>query len=139
MDMKNMSATQFSETIDIQRSSLSHVLSGRNKPSLDFMLKIKTSFPDINLDWLLLGMGNIYVEGENDKNHEADFTSKEIAQPGFEFKDERIIIENEPNFGNSDVKERPTEVSNQPGSKSKPVKIIMFYNDDSFEIFNLRQ
>lgn len=139
MDMKNMSATQFSETIDIQRSSLSHVLSGRNKPSLDFMLKIKTSFPDINLDWLLLGTGKIYVEAEIDMNVEADFPTKEIAQPGFEFKDESIIIENEPDLGNSDVKKRQTEGSNQSGSKSKPVKIIMFYKDDSFEVFNLKQ
>jgi len=52
-------AAQFSDAIGMQRSAVSHVLSGRNKPSLDFVLRIKKRFPDINLDWLALGDGNM--------------------------------------------------------------------------------
>ena len=59
---KELSATQFSDEIGVQRSSLSHVLSGRNKPSLDFMLKIKARFPEVNLDWLLLGEGEMFFK-----------------------------------------------------------------------------
>ena len=59
IDKEKLSSTQFATEIGVQRSALSHVLSGRNKPSLDFMMKIKTRYPDINLDWLMLGKGKI--------------------------------------------------------------------------------
>ena len=52
-----LSASVFAEKISVQRSSISHVLSGRNKPSLDFVLKIISSFPEVELYWLLNGKG----------------------------------------------------------------------------------
>lgn len=54
-----LSAAQFSDKIGIQRSSVSHLLSGRNKPSLDFVLKIIAAFPEVDLYWLLDGSGNL--------------------------------------------------------------------------------
>ncbi|WP_027126985.1 helix-turn-helix domain-containing protein [Gelidibacter mesophilus] len=51
------SASSFSDKIGVQRSSISHILSGRNKPSLDFVLKILTSYPEVELYWLLNGKG----------------------------------------------------------------------------------
>ncbi|MDA7810214.1 helix-turn-helix transcriptional regulator [Flavobacteriaceae bacterium] len=56
LESKNLSASQFAEKIGVQRSSVSHVLSGRNKPSLDFIIKITTVFSDISLDWLIKGV-----------------------------------------------------------------------------------
>lgn len=53
-----LSATVFADTIAVQRSSISHLLSGRNKPSLDFVLKVVHSFPEVNLYWLLNGKGS---------------------------------------------------------------------------------
>ena len=50
-----LSAAAFAERIGVQRSSVSHILSRRNKPSLDFMLKIHEHFREVDLDWLLLG------------------------------------------------------------------------------------
>ena len=50
---EGLTASKFAEKIGVQRSSVSHVLSGRNKPSLDFILKINKSIDNINLDWLL--------------------------------------------------------------------------------------
>ncbi len=55
-------AAQFSDAIGMQRSAVSHVLSGRNKPSLDFVLRIKKHFPEISLGWLTLGEGNMLEE-----------------------------------------------------------------------------
>ena len=55
LEKKSMSASQFSEKIGVQRSSVSHILSGRNKPSLDFIIKITTVFNDISLEWLING------------------------------------------------------------------------------------
>ncbi|MDR2221907.1 MAG: helix-turn-helix domain-containing protein [Flavobacteriaceae bacterium] len=57
------SASNFADKIGVQRSSLSHILSGRNKPSLDFILKIKECFPMLSFDWLLQGKGT-FIEGE---------------------------------------------------------------------------
>lgn len=55
---ERLTAIRFSELVDVQRSSVSHVLSGRNKPSLDFMAKILSAFPHVSPDWLILGQGN---------------------------------------------------------------------------------
>ena len=54
----DLSATAFAEEIGVQRSSISHLLSGRNKPSLDFVLKVVQRFPEVNLYWLLNGKGS---------------------------------------------------------------------------------
>jgi len=53
-----ISAAQLAEKIEVQRSSISHILSGRNKPSLEFVLKILKAFPEVELYWLLNGKGN---------------------------------------------------------------------------------
>tara|TARA_R110002049_G_scaffold202967_2_gene373461 strand:+ start:3209 stop:3583 length:375 start_codon:yes stop_codon:yes gene_type:complete len=58
MDYYGESASSFAEKIGVQRSSISHILSGRNKPSLEFILKILSSFPEVELYWLLNGKGN---------------------------------------------------------------------------------
>ena len=50
-------ASSFSDKIGVQRSSISHILSGRNKPSLDFVLKILSTYPEVELYWLLNGKG----------------------------------------------------------------------------------
>jgi transcriptional regulator with XRE-family HTH domain len=54
----NLSASALADEIDVQRSSISHILSGRNKPSLDFILKLVKKFPGINIYWLLNGAEN---------------------------------------------------------------------------------
>lgn len=60
-----ISAATFADKIQVQRSSISHLLSGRNKPSLDFVLKVVKTFPEVNLYWLLNGKGN-FPSGENE-------------------------------------------------------------------------
>ena len=53
-----MSASSFADAIGVQRSSISHLLSGRNRPSLDFVMKVIARFPEVNLYWLLNGKGD---------------------------------------------------------------------------------
>jgi len=57
IDYYEISAAVLAEKIDVQRSSISHILSGRNKPSLDFVLKILKVYPEVELYWLLNGVG----------------------------------------------------------------------------------
>src|SRR4030042_5143029 len=57
---ENKSAAQFAEEIDVQPSGISHILSGRNNPSYDFIIKILNKYPKLNAEWLLLGHGAMY-------------------------------------------------------------------------------
>ena len=55
LEEQQLSSSAFADTIGVQRSSISHVLSGRNKPSLEFILKTVRAFPTYSTDWLLFG------------------------------------------------------------------------------------
>ena len=57
LDYYGLNASSFADKIGVQRSSISHLLSGRNKPSLDFVLKIMDVFPEVDLYWILKGKG----------------------------------------------------------------------------------
>ena len=57
MDYYELSASLMADKIAVQRSSISHIISGRNKPSLEFVLKVLKAFPEIELYWLLNGTG----------------------------------------------------------------------------------
>lgn len=98
-----LSASAFADKIAVQRSTISHLLTGRNKPSLEFVLKVVKSFPEVNLYWLLNGKGTFPAN------------QKEVA-PSYPFE---------------------TKVSADSASNSKSIKkIIIFYEDGSFESFD---
>jgi transcriptional regulator with XRE-family HTH domain len=56
---EGLNSSAFADSIGVQRSSISHILSGRNKPSLDFLEKILASYPKYNAEWLIMGTGSI--------------------------------------------------------------------------------
>ena len=58
---KNLTAAEFALRLGIQPSNISHLLSGRNNPSLDFVKKLKETFPEYNLDWIVMGKGPMTV------------------------------------------------------------------------------
>ena len=62
LDYYSLNASTFADKIGVQRSSMSHLLSGRNKPSLDFILKILDSYPNFDLYWLLTGKGKMLFD-----------------------------------------------------------------------------
>lgn len=59
---KNLSPSLFADEIGVQRSSISHILSGRNNPSLEFVTKVLSRFPEIETDWLIFGKGAMYKD-----------------------------------------------------------------------------
>lgn len=59
---ENISQSQFADTIKVVRASVSHVLSGRNNPSYEFMRAIMLSYPQLNMEWLMLGKGRMYKD-----------------------------------------------------------------------------
>jgi transcriptional regulator with XRE-family HTH domain len=101
IDYYGESAASFAEKIGVQRSSISHILSGRNKPSLDFTLKVLTAFPEVDLYWLFNGKGHFPALPKKDipkTNTEAPTSHSEILSKKIEpqFKQdksiERIVI-----------------------------------------------
>ena len=91
--MKNneLSSSQFAERLGVQRSGISHILSGRNKPSLEFISKIHFKFDSVSIQWLLFGDETIkntskLLETDNEDNNikfNSQFSEK---------KTEKIII-----------------------------------------------
>ncbi|PHR46800.1 MAG: transcriptional regulator [Fluviicola sp.] len=76
MKMNNLSAAAFADRVGVQRSSISHIMSGRNKPSLDFIQKTLKSFPRVNGDWLVTGKP---VGGNRDEeSYQLDTVTKPI-------------------------------------------------------------
>jgi transcriptional regulator with XRE-family HTH domain len=59
-----LSLSEFADEIEVQRSSISHITSGRNKPSLDFLMKIKNRFPELEWEWLIEGNGEMLKKPE---------------------------------------------------------------------------
>jgi transcriptional regulator with XRE-family HTH domain len=62
LNKEQLTPVRFAEMVGVQRSSVSHILSGRNNPSLDFIQKILMKFPHVSSDWLINGIGDIYRE-----------------------------------------------------------------------------
>lgn len=98
-----ITASNFADTIEVQRSSISHILSGRNKPSLDFVLKVTSKFPDVDIYWLLNGKGT-YPKNINNTTPTPSSVSKFVES---------------------------SQDSNSDNKKIQ--RIVVFYNDGTFE------
>ncbi|NOY47437.1 MAG: helix-turn-helix transcriptional regulator [Chlorobi bacterium] len=88
----SLSAATFADKIGVQRSSISHILSGRNRPSLEFVMKVLSSFPEVNLYWLLNGTGTFPSQNEsnlqdNIKTRASESMRKEIDRIVVFYKD----------------------------------------------------
>jgi len=85
IDFYGESASSFAEKIGVQRSSISHILSGRNKPSLDFIMKVLSSYPEVELYWLLNG------KGEFPSQKSDNLKSITLSKTESEIQDNKII------------------------------------------------
>lgn len=125
---KNLTAAEFASRIGIQPSNVSHLLSGRNNPSLDFVKKLKETFPEYSLDWLVMGKGPITV-------------SEPFAEPALSV--EHSPIEKEPEKPIDSMTEETafdpviegSPLKNQPSlsPKAELKQIIFVYSDRTFE------
>ncbi|MDH7913973.1 helix-turn-helix transcriptional regulator [Winogradskyella sp. SYSU M77433] len=107
-------ASGFAEKIGVQRSSISHILSGRNKPSLDFVMKILDTYPEVELYWLLNG------KGEFPRNEKIQEEIKTDIQPV------KKISEPENNI---------SAQNSTPNTTSEIEKIVIFYKDGTFKSY----
>jgi transcriptional regulator with XRE-family HTH domain len=66
LQAENLTQTQLADTLSVARGSVSHILSGRNKPGYDFLESLLLHFPRLNLDWLLTGKGKMYQDSKEE-------------------------------------------------------------------------
>ncbi len=94
MDYYQLSAAAFATKIEVQRSSISHLLSGRNKPSLDFVLKVLNHFKEVELYWLLNGKGVFPAEAHVPSSSKSNSENPKIgiSENSQQKKIDRIII-----------------------------------------------
>ena len=125
---ENKSAAQFAEEIGVQPSGISHILSGRNKPSLDLILKMLDKYTFLSMEWLLFGKGNMYKEASMQKLFDESDINTEIVEP----------IEKQ-DIKDSDKKEKADNTENAEQKQNKRIpaveKIVWFYSDNSFREF----
>ena len=141
LDYYTLNASSFADKIGVQRSSMSHLLSGRNKPSLDFVMKILEVFPDVDLYWLLNGKGNFPKNNEETSIQKFDVISEiEKTSPP--------ISSNE-NFNAFDLfsgitpEKEKVETKNSPPVKNQIFasegeeieKIIFFHKNGTFKVY----
>ncbi len=140
---KNLTATQFAEMMQIQPSNVSHLLSGRNKPSLDFLVKLKALFPEYSFDWIILGKKPITNSEHNYKQDNTLFEQIDDIQIS-ELKlldhedDSRIDNTTLSNINNVDDSNTVQALTDNDLPK-KPIQIIYVYEDNTFEILNNRK
>ena len=129
MEYKGLTSTQLADSIEVPRAIVSHILSGRNKPSLDVVLKIISTYRDIARDWLLLGEGDMLINlasAGKEKSHAplaaapASSAEREAVQP-------------------ATVAEKVQEAPNAAQAPTAPEKaieqIMVFYTDRTFSTY----
>ena len=95
IDFYEETASSFAEKIGVQRSSISHILSGRNKPSLDFVMKVLHTFPEVELYWLMNGKGHFPLEAKTNNPKQEIISQQNPSKPQLVSKSseiEKIII-----------------------------------------------
>ena len=128
---KNLTAKQFAELMDIQPSNVSHLLSGRNKPSLDFLTKLKEVFPEYSFDWIIMGKKPITInEPSPVKYEENNLKFEEIGE-------ERVSeFDDLDESTDEDLKKYAAQFADNHMIDEDGVveKIIVVYSDKTFEI-----
>lgn len=130
---ENKSSAQLADEIGVQASGISHILSGRNNPSLDFILKMLEKYQFLSTDWLLFGRGSMYKDSKmqslfdndidiNKENNELP-SRGELKRPELAFQD---VLDERQSKDKSKLTDR---------SAPEVVKIVWFFENNSFEEF----
>ena len=120
---EELSSSAFAQKIGVPRSSLSHLISGRNKPSLDLLVKITTIFPQLSLDGLVYGKSTSTLSLEKSIEAPEDITDSSPVKTS--------VYENTKN-PESEI------VTNEIGNIANPEQVILLYKDGSFKNYSTK-
>lgn len=149
-----ISKAEFSKEIDIQRSSISHLTSGRNNPSLDIVLKILSRYPQYSTDWLLFGKGpmlkkdedNIFSKNVNSPtdniNKKSNLQNNNNDTNGYNNKQKNSSVQTVDNskqrLDANNVNRTPKQSNVVFDSTTSPEQILILFNDSTFKTYNKR-
>lgn len=126
--LEGLSPAQFAEAIGINRSGISHLLSGRNNPSFEFIQKVMTVFPNLSPEWLILGKGKAYKD-KNDIPEYNDLPVYDEQIPEAELFDTQI----EPSELPENPKFNPIVDNDRVKSDKYITRITVYFSDGTFE------
>ena len=145
---KNVTARQFAEEIGIQPSGMSHIMGGRNNPSLEFVTKVLRRYPEIDANWLLLGKGEMYTSttpapaSSAVTPHEEEVPQQQSPDPTlFQTEEEASLKVAEPSYRPvyQDDEERqyaPSYIETPPSEAVDIVhrveRILLIYSDNTY-------
>ena len=115
MDKQGINAQELSERIGVQPSSVSHILTGRNKPSLDFLEKVLETFPDIDLKYLITGYKQV-INKEIERNSELQIKAETPEEDRYK-EDEKDPVVTNVTYGN------------------EVVEIVKFFKNGTFKLY----
>lgn len=133
---ENKTSAQFAEEIGVQPSGISHILSGRNNPSLDFVIKMLERYKFLSTEWLLFGKGDMYKESTMPGLFDdvmppiRDFKNGENKDSEPELKNHGVSYPDNDSTGTSE-EERI--------SSTELREIVWFYDDGTFRVFKSRK
>ena len=135
---KGLTATSLARLLDIQPSGISHILSGRNKPSFDLVAKILRLFPDLNPDWFMLDKGEPFRSGEVSMPAVDELAPTVSSSPTVSLFDD--VPNNEFSERNVEQKNDDHSIFSVTPNPSKSVeRIIVLYSDKSFDSYTPRR
>ncbi len=130
MSYKSLTSSELADNIGIQRSNLTHVLNGRNKPSFPFIAKLLETYPEINAKWLLLGQGNMI---ENDHVPESSDLFSEPVKP---VEPPPVQAIHEPASMKEEEPAVYEKTANLLVNNEKEVeRIVVFFSDQTFKSY----
>lgn len=131
MDHKGLSSSELADTIGVQRSNVTHVLHGRNKPSFQFISKLLETYPEINAKWLIMGNGAMLEDGSKDQVQPVLFEQQQELQAPVEKERIKPLDISAPT-----VEETPVnplaEAVRETSSEKQVERIVVFYTDQTF-------
>jgi transcriptional regulator with XRE-family HTH domain len=140
IDLEHLTPSKFADLIGVQRSSVSHILSDRNKPSFDFLQKTLKTFPGLKADWLMLGDGPMY---EQMGRESGDLFSQDVPETLDEPYSEAQDL---PETDSSPVEPPISEVvdyqdikEDLPDKSRRVVQVMLLYDDDTFVTYKPSQ
>ncbi|PTN09333.1 helix-turn-helix domain-containing protein [Mangrovibacterium marinum] len=134
MDSKGLSSSELADSIGVQRSNVTHVLQGRNKPGFLFISKLLETYPDVNAKWLITGQGEMLI-GEPKKEVVDLFDTPAMEeQPPNVSANTPPTERHEPEQKISTSSETSDVLSTILASSGKSIeRIVVFYNDQTFK------
>ena len=126
LKQKKLTASQFADQVGIQRSSVSHIMSGRNNPSLDLVQKILNTYQDINPSWLISGKGQMFlqVSGEGMEEQKEENSTQTASLLDTDERDE----------GTKGSTASSAKLAKRHSAKNDRIieKIVVFYKNGTF-------